>query len=757
MSAFRRLLLSVLSLPVPALAAAQGIVLPRPCIGIIIGDRRPIPECPAPQTGARVVRTRSDVRIDLVDGVLRYVVEERFRNTGGRVGEADYLFPLPRGAAFQDLQLEINGELVAGETMNATDARAIYEEIVRRQRDPALVEWMGHGLLRARIFPIAPGEEKSVVVRFQSVAAREGDAVRVDYSGGKREEGRGKSEIGTLTLSYPAGNGFGRAYSPTHDLNLDERGGRRRVDVRGDPHDVTILIPVRRAAEPSIAMLPYSPGGEDGFALITIAPPAGDDRGSATTARDVTVVLDVSGSMQGTKMTQARAAARQVLETLTPRDRFRLVDFATDVHTFRDDFSAVTTENLRAARDYIDRLEAQGSTNIEGALRAAFDSRQAAASSRGSLSLVLFITDGEPTVGERRPEALVDLARPTRDDPGRSPARVFTFGVGSDVNVTLLEQMALEGRGTAQFVRPDESVERAVGLVASRLVDPVLTDLTIRTEGNVRLSRVLPPRGTDLFAGQDLVVLARYSGDGPSRIIVEGTRRGSTVRWTENVTFPERDRGNAFVARLWATQRVGYLAAEKRRSVGGGGSNTEIDREIRELGERYGIPTEFTSYFVREPGMPVPRPMGAVGGRGGGGGAPPMAVAGAAFGSAKTAVFEAARSDARLRSVTSLADSAMSVSRDAAANGARMVAGRRFSLRDSVWTDSRYTSSMRTVTIRPYSKAWFDIVARIPELKAVFAIGDQVVVAGRSVAIAVSANGVERLSDAELVQLAGQW
>src|SRR6185369_14923802 len=92
-----------------------------------------------------------------------------------------------------------------------------------------------------------------------------------------------------------------------------------------------------------------------------------------------------------------------------------------------------------------------------------------------------------------------------------SHRRIFTFGLGADVNVTLLEQLALQGRGTAQFVRPDESVERAVSLVATRIADPVLTDVRIRTEGDVRLSRVLPQQPVDHFSGQDLVLLARYA------------------------------------------------------------------------------------------------------------------------------------------------------------------------------------------------------------------------------------------------------
>src|SRR5216117_463892 len=171
-----RQLTAVLALALPAALHAQGIILPR-----CPQPRRDMPIVECLPKRSMVVRTRSDVRVELRDRVLRYEVEERFVNRGGMIGEADYVFPLPKNAAFRDLKLSIDGQMVSGETLSATEARRIYEEIVRRQRDPALVEWMGHGLLRTRIFPIQPGEERRVVVRFESVAEREGDAVRIDY------------------------------------------------------------------------------------------------------------------------------------------------------------------------------------------------------------------------------------------------------------------------------------------------------------------------------------------------------------------------------------------------------------------------------------------------------------------------------------------------------------------------------------------------------------------------------------------------
>src|SRR5688572_9539758 len=215
----------LLLLLTPSLVPAQGWIIPRPC---------PPRPCPPDVRCVRcgpavpsVVRHSSAVHAELVNGVVRYEVTETFVNRGSGIGEADYIFPLPKGAAFQDLKLSVDGELVSGETMSATQARAIYEEIVRSQRDPALVEWMGYGMLRARIFPIAPGEEKKVVVRFQMVAEREGDALRVDYFQGKQSQQNWLAFAGdrdderpraSFTLTYPSSQMYGNPYSPTHSL-----------------------------------------------------------------------------------------------------------------------------------------------------------------------------------------------------------------------------------------------------------------------------------------------------------------------------------------------------------------------------------------------------------------------------------------------------------------------------------------------------------------------------------------------------------
>lgn len=711
-------------------------------------------------TSPDVFRQSSDVRVDLADRVLHYEITETYVNRGGRVGEADFMFPLPKGAAFQDLKLSINGEMVSGETMSADRARQIYEEIVRKQRDPALLEWMGYGLLRARIFPIAPGEVKKVVVRFQTVAEREGDALRVDYFRGLRTnqvatrypEGRV-----SFVLTYPNDPMYGTAYSPTHSIYEDRyasndydagpadserfansyRGSMRRFEVRDANGEVTLLIPIRRSTSAAISLLANAPGNDDGFALITISPPAVRPR---AVPRDVTFVLDVSGSMNGQKIEQARAAGKQLLRTLSPMDRFRLIDFSSDVRTFRDDFSYATRDNVRAAERYLDDLEAQGSTNISGAL----DEALSAPTQSGRLPIILFLTDGQPTVGERDANVIANTAAKRRGS-----RRVFTFGVGADLNVSLIEQLALEGRGTASFVRPDESVERAVGIVASRLTSPLVTDVRVRADG-VRLGKMHPGGPVDIFAGEDLVLLARYDGSGDAIIRVDGQTTNGPVSWASRVRFPDRSRENPFVARLWATQRIGYLSAEKRKN----GGSREIDDEIRDLGERFGIPTEFSSYLVVEPGMNGVQRLSRRADLN------QVVVTGAATGraapaAAPTVQFEAAKAASAQRAVTSVAaaDSVAAVSEARVKRAGTYT----FVLRDGVWTDVQYKNTGSVLRVKPFSDAYFRIIELQPELREAFSVGDRAIIAGRSMAIELSPNGVEQLSDRDQAMLRDRW
>lgn len=713
---------------------------------------RPIPcalPCPTCEVrfpcggGPRVERTSSRAVLTLDGRVVRYEITERFVNRGSVVAETEYLLPLPPRAAFEDLALSIDGEMVTGETLRAERARAIYEEIVRRQRDPALVEWMGQGLLRARIFPIAPGEEKTIVVRFRAIAEREGDALRIDYRPPMRGgEGAVRS---TFELRYPAHGEFGRAFSPTHDLHNEQSGSLRAARADAVRSVVSVFVPVRTGTSASVHVLTHAVEGEDGFVMITVAPPPAT-RGS--TPRDVTFVVDVSGSMRGTKLEQAKAAGRTLLASLNGSDRFRVIAFSTDVRDFREGWSAATPANVRSAQQYLRELAAEGSTNISGALEEAL--RASPATDR--LPLVLFLTDGAPTVGERRLDRIAELATRLR---GRQ--RLFTFGVGTDVNASLLEQLALSGRGTAQFVRPDEDVERAVDVVAQRLTRPVATDLRIRVNG-VRVDRVQPAGELDLFAGQELTVFARYHGGRRgATVTVEGESADGPVRWMTTADFSGRADENSFVARLWAVQRVGWLSAERRRN----GATAELDDELRLLGTRFGIPTELTSYLVVEPGMQPAMdaarrnerlqslsPAAAA--------APALSMVGGVSADGRVRAFESAKAAAAQRSVTTMAQ--LDRAQGPPSTQQQFVLGRIFTQRNGQWQDARQEgASTRVVQVRAFSEAYFALLGRLPALKDAFALGERVSVQGRTVRLELDPAGQATLDARALDAIVRDW
>ena len=733
----RRPLLSLIAL-LPLTVAAQ--LRPQPCPPCPTCDRLAPCDAMPRVSAARIVRTMSRAVLTLDGRALRYEITEKFVNRGSVAGETEYLLPLPPRAAFEDLALSIDGEMVTGETLRADRARAIYEEIVRRQRDPALVEWMGQGLLRTRIFPIASGEEKTVVVRFRAIAEREGEALRIDYRPPTRT---GDDEArSTFELRYPARSEFGRAFSPTHDVDLSEQGSLQVARAERVRSVLTALIPVRASRTASVHVLTHARDGEDGYAMITIAPPPAS---RSVTPRDVTFVMDVSGSMAGTKLEQARRAGEALLGALQPTDRFRVIAFSSDVRAFRDGWQAATAPNLRAAREFLRDLRAEGSTNISGALEEALR----ASESGERLPLTLFLTDGAPTVGERNPDRIAALA-----DKLRGRQRVFTFGVGADVNAALLEQLALSGHGTAQFVRPEEDVERAVSVVSQRLSNPVATDLQVRVDG-VRLDRVQPTGTFDLFAGQEVTLFARYHGGRrEARVTVDGNSVDGAVHWTTTADFTGRADENAFIARLWAVQRVGWLSAERRRN----GATSELDDELRTLGTRFGIPTELTSYLVVEPGManapmttPVRRDRGMQDPQ-----LSNVVVTGAAASAPPPArAFEAAKAAADQRAVRTL--SQLDASTHERREATQFVMGRMFTLKDSVWQDAVTTTPTRTVRVQAYSAAYFALLQRLPQLKDALALGDRVSVQGTRVRLVVDPSGDTTLTDGALDAIVRDW
>ncbi len=691
---------------------------------------RPVSTRPVP-IGGPVIRVQSDVRVTLDGRIARIEVEERFRNAGSSIAEGTYLYPLPGEAVFTGYSLWMGDQEMQGEMQTAEQARAVYEDIVRRQKDPALLTYAGHGLIRAQIFPIQPGETRKIVLRFTQVLGREGDALRLRYAIGPRTASRARGSDGvpqdlfSMAVTTPGEATFGTPYSPTHAVTSRRARGQLVVTVPGNASgDLDILFPLRRGLV-GASVLTHAAAGEDGYYMLLLAPPE-----AATTEalpRDLTLVVDVSGSMSGTKLEQAKAALAQALGALAPQDRFRLIAFSSGVTEFRSGLTPATRANVATAREFVSNLSAGGGTNIEGALDVALG--QPVGTER--VSLVVFMTDGLPSVGQTEPDQIASAA-----GSRIGPSRIFTVGVGTDVNTYLLDMLAKEGRGSATYVAPNADVEVAVGGLLGRIRHPALTNLRI-VSAPVTLVDAQPAQLPDLFYGEELVVFGRYRGTGAGTVVIEGERNGRKERFTAIARFTSRQPDNAFVPPLWASRKIGELTRTARLE----GASPAIIEEIRQLGLRHGILTEYTSYLVLEPGAQVP-PASEPSLRGGRDAAKSMS---------GQAAFDRAEASARQAEVKTLAAANEAaderLARTPAAVGgvradSRRVAGRVFIDRDGIWTDMTYKTGSPTVSVAPFSPAYFELVRALPELAPWLGAGDAVVIAGTRVSIKIDSTGI---------------
>jgi Ca-activated chloride channel family protein len=682
-----------------------------------------------------VVRVGSEVRVTVDGRAARVEVEERFRNAGSRVAEGSYLYPMPGEAVFTNFSLWMGNQEVRGETMNAEQARTIYEEIVRRRKDPALLTFAGYGLVRAQVFPIEPGDTRKVVLRYTQLLTRAGDALRLRYTFGNR----GATSDIRYRVTVTNAARYGTPYSPTHRIDTRRAGDRLEISLASEAAgQLELFLPLRQGLV-GTSLVTHAPGGEDGYFMLLLAP--AEAEAGAGVPRDLTLVVDVSGSMSGTKLEQAKAALNQALGTLGSKDGFRVIAFSSQVRRFREGFVPATRDNLTAAREFVDGLGADGGTNIAGALEAALDTP----SDGERLSMVVFMTDGLPSIGEQAPDRIAEQAA------GRmGRARVFTVGIGHDVNTYLLDRLASRGRGTSEYVTPGSNVETAMGSLLSKLRYPALVDLRI-AETPVTLAQTLPAQLPDLFYGEELVVFGRYKGHGSGTIVVTGARNGKPERIPVSASFSASEPGNDFIPKLWAARQIGDLTRQIRLE---GASSSLVD-QVRQLGLRYGILTEYTSYLVQEPtdiarpGVPVPLREDQIGGARNsaaqtGAGAFERAKASAKLSDSKTlAAAEAAASD-RLESLSR---------EGASAPETRRAGGRLFIRRGKVWTDVAQADRITVTDVAAYSRAYFELVRLLPEVAPCLSVGEEILIAGRKASVRIGPLGVEVWQPGQLAAL----
>ncbi|MCS6977325.1 MAG: VIT and VWA domain-containing protein [Gemmatales bacterium] len=557
---------------------------------------------PTDRTMPPLTLLKHRVEVAIEDQVAVTKVEQTFRNPAPRPLEATYVFPVPRGASVREFAMWVDGKRVPGELVEAAKARQIYTDIVRRTYDPGLLEYIGQDVLQLRVFPVPPNGEQKIELSYTSIAKKDHDTAEYIYP--LRMDARSTTTLEdfVLQLTLKSQQPIANIYSPSHPISIN----------RTSDHAAVVGFEKGRAAldrdfqlfwttggqDVGVTILPHKPTTtEDGYVLLLLSPRP-ELAESQQVPRDLVFVLDTSGSMrEDGKMDQAKKALKHCLDGLRDIDRFAVLNFATTVNRWRDGLTAVTPEQIDAAKKWIDRLEPSGGTAIDDALQQALALRPG---DSGRAFTIVFLTDGKPTVGETNPDRI--LANVARHNVGQ--VRIFTFGVGHDLNAAFLDQLAENTRAAGTYVRPGEDMEAKVSSFFAKISKPVLADLRLTVSGAVTLSEMYPPTLPDLFHGGQLVVLARYHGSGTTQLTLSGSIGTQKREYVYTLDFPSKTDDKRFVEDLWARRKVGYLLEQIRLN----GEKKELVDEVTALAKKYGIATPYTSYLV-VPDEPVPIPM----------------------------------------------------------------------------------------------------------------------------------------------------
>ena len=607
------LFLSVLT----GLATAQGLYLgpqptptPTPPTPVApphhLPPHRPVHHIP-PRPAHPAIRTTSlAVKATIRDGIASTELRQVFHNDGGRVGEGTWILPLPDGATADRFTMTVNGKETPGEVLGADQARGIYEAIVRRQRDPGLLEYLGNGCLRARIFPIPPKGDITVMVRYRQVLPATAGLHRWTFPLRAAGLSGGAPEKLSLDVHIHSTEAIKNIYSPLAAVDVQRSGEHEaRLSLESatgqlPERDLTVFYGLSDQ-EFGLNLLTYRRAGEPGYFLMMLAPKQ-QWAAPVNTRKVITFVLDTSGSMQGRKIEQARGALRFFLQSLKPADLFNVVPFSTEARPFFASPVSATQQYLDTALAKVSEIEARGGTNIEDALRTAL-SPAAATVEAGmtSIPITVFLTDGLPTVGTTDIDQLIKQT----GQHNTQHARVFVFGVGNDVNSRLLDRIASDSRGDHDYVRESENIEVKTGALFTKLSHPVMTQVELVCDG-VDGFDLFPRTTPDLFKGSRLMVLGRYKGDGHKAIRLKGVVGGASKEFVFEGSFPAKAADHDFVPVLWAERKVAVLLDAIRLN----GRKPELVAEVVRLGKEFGIVTPYTSHLVVEEGMRVSHALG---------------------------------------------------------------------------------------------------------------------------------------------------
>lgn len=686
---------------------ADGIIIPEPPI---CPPNQLCPPHPRPMTQLEI--KYHHVSVTIQDQVAVTHVDQVFYNPNDWPVEGIYIFPLPLDAAVTNFILWIDGEPVQGEILDAEQARQTYQEIVNQMRDPALLEYIGRGAVQVSIFPISPGGTRRIELEYTQALTAEGGLVRYIYPLNTEKFSASPLESVSVTVRVESSQAVRAVYSPTHAVDVTQPSPNRfsaSYEASNVLPDSDFTLYYSLGESQAFHVLSFRDPGDlddpDGFFLLLLAPqPKIEEQ---VVAKDLLLVLDRSGSMEGEKFGQAQAALTYILNNLNPEDRFYLSAFSSGVEPFSPRLQPAS--EARQALGWVDRLSAVGSTDINRALLEAVS-----VADKERPTYLIFLTDGLPTEGVVNSQQILDNFKRSAPDA----LRLFAFGVGYDVDTILLDSLAQEHRGLSTYVRPGEALDEILSGFYASISTPVLTNLKVDF-GSLAVYDIFPNPLPDMFSGSQIIVTGRYRQGGRVDVSLTGEVNGQAQKFVFDdqvfATNTALESGPlASLPRLWATRKIGHLLNQVRLE----GPNKEIIDQIVRLSIRYGIVTPYTSYLVTET-----LPLGAQ---------ERQRIVLDAYQeslAAPTQVYGAeAVEKAAGQGELSRADIAPAMPAEGE-QVVRIAGSRTFVRQEQVWVDTAFDSERMTpVKVAFLSDSYFDLASARPDLAAALALGERVIV-----------------------------
>jgi Ca-activated chloride channel family protein len=704
------------------------------------------------------------VSVEIDDLVARTKIDQVFVNEFHRDLEGTYIFPLPKGANITEFAMYINGERISGELLESDKARKIYQDIVNQMRDPALLEYFDRDLFKIRVYPIPARGEKRIQLEYSEILKSDAGLVRYHYPLDTEKFSAKPLDDLSVAVTINSQQPMKSIYSPSHDVAIDRKGDHKATVSFEDTHIVPdkdfVLYYTVSEKTFGANLLTYKKTKQDGYFMLMLSP-GYEVADQQVLLKDIVFVLDTSGSMRrDNKMQQAQDALVYGLEGLRADDRFGIVTFSTTVNTFDDVLQDSSKENIANAVEFVKELQARGGTDIYEALKNALelfkeDSKRP--------QIVVFLTDGLPTVGVTDYTEI--LQKVQKQNAQRN--RLFTFGVGFDVNTHLLDALAEESKAASAYIAPKEDLEVIVSAFFDKIDAPVLSDLDLKI-ANVGSYDLFPKELPDLFKGSQLLVFGRYRDPGKSELTLTGMINGQEKVYKYDVEFPQTELANDFLPRIWASRKVGYLLDQIRLH----GEDRELKEEVIELAKKFGIVTPYTSYLVTEdeeldvrrrqgremPFRNLPAPAESAGHT--------RSPQKAADGMYRLGKEEAPAALPREFTETKEGEVAVGVSKDvdklkqqtvvsdSVSREIRYFGTKTFYFINQVWIDSEYTEGGKTVKLAYGSDAYFKLLEAKPEIGKYLAMGEKVILYWNDqVCLEVGQEGIRNADDAQLVDV----